>query len=86
MYVLGFAAGRRVAQILRATPVGDVYCDRSALRSVAGEIAFLIRHRFENKFRDLVKKGNAAEFERRLNSCKKGKTNTLSYLERSWHI
>ena len=84
-YVLGFAAGRLVARYLHTVPVGDFYNDRSAVRTVFGELACLIRHRCGNELLSLAGEDTAEAFEAVLRSCHKRPLRTFESLDRSWH-
>jgi hypothetical protein len=84
-YVLGFAAGRRVARLLLTTPHGDAHYQRSAVRTVIGDIACLLNHRLQGKLLEMLRDGDLAGINRAILLCKKGVIKTLGSLERSLH-
>ena len=90
-YVLGHAAGRLVAKAILAAPSRfERYYERDATRTVIGEIAFLLRHRFQGKFEPLVRAGDRGAFadivqQTGRTTLKCCTTGTLSHLERSLH-
>jgi hypothetical protein len=84
-YVLGFAAGRRVARILLTMPHGEAHHERSAVRTVIGDIARLINHRLHGKLLQMLRDGDLRSVNCAILLCQKGVTKTLGTLERSLH-
>jgi hypothetical protein len=83
--LFGFAAGRRIGRLLLQAPVGERYYNRSTVRTVAGEIAYLIRHRFHGLFVQWMREHAAEAIRNHIMVAKKSKTHSLESLERSGH-
>jgi hypothetical protein len=82
---MGLAAGRRVARILLTTPHGEAHHERSAVRTVIGDIAFLINHRLHGKLLQMLRDGDLRSVKCAILLCQTGVAKTLGTLERSLH-
>ena len=83
-YVLGFAAGRRIARLL-LKPDTSHYYQRTVIRSVITEIAHLIRHRTHGTFKDLVLAKDPEAINLAIEMMRRDPIKTISSLERIFH-